>query len=67
MPRDLTLLYVASAADGKEAGLNRLAARGLVAKLIYAWTGSAPQLAHMVRQGHVQAWNLPLGVGMCMW
>lgn len=62
-PRNLTLIYVASAADGNAAGLNRLAARGLVSKLIYAWTGSAPQLARMVREGHVQAWNLPLGIG----
>lgn len=62
-PRNLTLLFVASPGDGKERGLNRLAVRGLVSKAVYSWTGSAPQLAQLVREGAIQAWNLPLGVG----
>lgn len=66
-PRNLTLIFVASTGDGKERGLNRLATRGLVSKAIYAWIGSAPKLAQLVREGAVQAWNLPLGIGTHIW
>lgn len=62
LPRDLTLLYVASASDGKGRGVDRLSADGLVSKLLYAWTGNAPGFVKLVQQNKVQAWNLPLGV-----
>ena len=43
-------------------GLGVLAAEGLVGRLIYGWTGTAPAFLPLVASGAVQAWNLPLGV-----
>ena len=44
------------------AGVEVLAREGLVSRLVYGWTGSAPGFLRLVRSGAVQAWNLPLGV-----
>lgn len=61
-PRDLGLIFTASAGDSKGRGLGVLAAEGLVGRLIYGWTGTAPAFLPLVASGAVQAWNLPLGV-----
>lgn len=64
-PRGLALLLVATTSDGKGRGCDRLAKEGLLASVVYAWAGNCPNLARMVREGSVQAWNLPLGIGAC--
>ncbi|KAI7836601.1 hypothetical protein COHA_009559 [Chlorella ohadii] len=61
-PRNLGLIWAASVGDSKGRGCDQLAAEGLVDRLIYGWSGTAPNLLKMVREDKVEAWNLPLGV-----
>lgn len=61
-PANLGLIYAASVGNSKGRGFDLLAAEGLVDRLIYGWTGSAPGFLKLVRENKVQAWNLPLGV-----
>ncbi|EFN53785.1 hypothetical protein CHLNCDRAFT_36346 [Chlorella variabilis] len=61
-PRGLGLIYAASAGNSKGRGLDQLAVEGLVDRLIYGWTGTAPGFLKLVRENKVQAYNLPLGV-----
>lgn len=42
--------------------MEKLAVPGLVSRVIYGWTGSAPGFAAMAREGRLQGWNMPLGV-----
>ena len=63
-PRGLGLLAVAAVGDGAGGGLGRLAAPGLLARLIYAWTGLSPEFGALIADldGGLEAHNLPLGV-----
>ena len=62
-PAGLHLVVVAACGNGKGRGLDQLAAPGMVSKLTYGWAGLSPQLLKQMKEGTVQGWNLPLGVG----
>jgi propionate CoA-transferase len=61
-PRDLTLFFAAGQGDGKDRGLNRLDAPGLVSRIIGGHYGLVPSIGKRAMSGEIAAWNFPQGV-----
>lgn len=61
-PRDLTIVHALGIGDGDSTGLNHLAHKGLVARVIGGHWSWSPAMQKLAAQEHIEAYALPAGV-----
>lgn len=60
-PRNLTLIKSVSVGDRGERGVNRIALKGLLRRVITSHVGLEPKMARLIEQNEVLAYLIPLG------
>ncbi len=61
-PRDISILHPVGIGDGIDQGVNHLAHRGLLKRIVTGAFVNSPAVAEMAKEGTVEAYNLPQGV-----
>ena len=60
-PRSITVASTVALGDWKETGLNRLAHRGLVERLVSGGLSNTPKMARLALEGEIEAYTFPMG------
>jgi propionate CoA-transferase len=61
-PKNLSLVFASGAGDKNEKGINKLAIKGLLKRIIGGFWSLAPQIGLMASRNEIQAHNWPQGV-----
>lgn len=60
-PRSITVASTVALGDWKETGVNRLAHRGLVERLVSGGLSNTPKMARLALEGEIEAYTFPMG------